>query len=169
MEIRTASMTDLKEVSSVEAECFPAAEAATEESFRDRLTFYPGHFLLLLEEGKLAAFIDGMVTDKKDLTDDMYENASMHQEDGAWQMIFGLNTRPACRRRGLAGTLIRAFQQKAQEEGRQGVVLTCKDALVHYYSKFGFIDEGVSASTHGGVRWHQMRWLAGAAGKAGKI
>ena len=38
-----------------------------------------------------------------------------------------------------------------------GVVLTCKDRLVHYYAKFGFADEGVSASTHGDVVWHQMR------------
>ena len=30
-------------------------------------------------------------------------------------------------------------------------------ALVHYYAKFGFADEGVSASTHGDVVWHQMR------------
>ena len=36
-------------------------------------------------------------------------------------------------------------------------VLTCKEALVHYYAKFGFVNEGVSGSTHGGVVWYQMR------------
>ena len=45
----------------------------------------------------------------------------------------------------------------AQEQGRKGVVLTCKDKLVHYYAKFGFTDEGISSSTHGNVVWHQMR------------
>ena len=45
----------------------------------------------------------------------------------------------------------------AKAQGRKGVVLTCKDRLVHYYAKFGFVDEGVSASTHGDVVWHQMR------------
>ena len=34
---------------------------------------------------------------------------------------------------------------------------TCKDRLVHYYAKVGFVSEGVSASTHGGVVWYQMR------------
>ena len=39
----------------------------------------------------------------------------------------------------------------------QGLVLTCKEKLLHYYAKFGFVNEGVSGSTHGGVVWYQMR------------
>lgn len=46
---------------------------------------------------------------------------------------------------------------EAKAQGRRGVVLTCKDALVHYYAKFGFVDEGISQSTHGDVVWRQMR------------
>ena len=39
-----------------------------------------------------------------------------------------------------------------------GVVLTCKDRLIHYYEKFGFVNEGLTAkSTHGGAEWYQMR------------
>lgn len=46
----------------------------------------------------------------------------------------------------------------AKEQGRKGLVLTCKDRLVPYYAKFGFVDEGVTdKSTHGNVSWHQMR------------
>ena len=45
----------------------------------------------------------------------------------------------------------------ARAQGRKGLVLTCKEALVHYYAKFGFVNEGVSGSTHGGVVWYQMR------------
>ncbi len=29
--------------------------------------------------------------------------------------------------------------------------------LLPFYAKFGFVDEGVSASVHGNVVWHQMR------------
>ena len=36
-------------------------------------------------------------------------------------------------------------------------MLTCKDRLVHYYGKLGFVSEGVSPSTHGGAAWNQMR------------
>ena len=87
----------------------------------------------------------------------MYEDASMHREDGAWQMIFGLNTIPERRREGLAARLMRAFIEEARQEGRRGVVLTCKERLIHYYGGFGFTDEGVSGSEHGGAVWHQMR------------
>ena len=45
----------------------------------------------------------------------------------------------------------------AKAQGRKGCVLTCKDKLVHYYERFGFVNEGVSQSTHGGVVWHDMR------------
>lgn len=51
------------------------------------------------------SFVDGMVTDERDLTDAMYAQAAMHDEKGAWQMIFGVNTLPSCRRHGYAGKL----------------------------------------------------------------
>lgn len=155
--IRKGNIDDAKALSSVEAECFPKAEAATAEEIRERLEVYPSHFLLIYRDGKLVGFIDGMVTNEKDLTDEMYEKASLHDEKGAWQMIFGLNTIPACRREGCAGRLIEAFKKQAREEGRKGIVLTCKDKLVHYYAKFGFQNEGISDSTHGNVVWYQMR------------
>ena len=155
--IRKGNISDAKPLAAVEAECFPAAEAATAEEIEERLEVYPSHFLLIYRDGKLVGFIDGMATDEKDLTDEMYEKASLHNEKRAWQMIFGLNTIPSCRREGCAARLVEAFKKQAEEEGRRGIVLTCKDQLVHYYAKFGFQNEGVSGSTHGNVVWYQMR------------
>ena len=158
MEIRTATMADLDMIAVVEAECFPAAEAATKEEFAERIQYYGDHFWLLFDAEKLVAFVDGFVTNAADLTDEMYAKASMHEEDGAWQMIFGVNTIPAYRKRGLAGKLIERAIEDAREQGRKGLVLTCKDHLVHYYAKFGFENEGVSEnSTHGDAVWNQMR------------
>ena len=157
MEIRHATMDDLAAVTAVEAECFPAAEAATEESFRARLSVYPNHFWLLFDAEKLVGFVNGMVTDTADLSDEMYEDATMHDESGAWQMIFGVNTIPAYRCRGLAETVLRRVIADARAQGRRGLVLTCKDKLVHYYAKLGFVSEGVSQSVHGNVVWYQMR------------
>lgn len=158
MKIRTATMDDLEVIAGVEAECFPAAEAATKEEFAERIQYYGDHFWLLFDEEKLVAFVDGFVTNAADLTDEMYAKASMHEEDGAWQMIFGVNTIPAYRKRGLAGKLIERAIEDAREQGRKGLVLTCKDHLVNYYAKFGFENEGVSEnSTHGNATWNQMR------------
>lgn len=158
LQIRTAVMADLEGISAVEAECFPAAEAATAAQFRERLEYYADHFWLMFEGDRLIAFVDGFVTDIPDLTDEMYAKASMHNEQGAWQMIFGVNTIPTHRNRGYAGQLIRRAIADARAQGRRGLVLTCKDRLVHYYAKFGFRDEGISEqSTHGNAVWHQMR------------
>lgn len=155
--IRTASMADLAVLTAIEAECFPAAEAAKEEDFRRRLAVYPDRFWLLEENGEVVSFVNGLATDEAELRDEMYENAALHDPKGAWQMIFGVNTLPQYRRRGCAEQLIRCCIETARNEGRKGVVLTCKDALVHYYAKFGFVSEGVSESTHGGVTWYAMR------------
>lgn len=155
--IRTATLADLDAVAAVEAACFPAAEAATRAELADRLAHYGSHFWLMFDGGTLIAFVDGMVTDRADLTDDLYADASLHDPRGAWQMIFGVNTLPDYRRHGYAGQLIERAIADARAQGRRGLVLTCKDRLVHYYAKFGFVSEGVSASTHGGVVWYQMR------------
>ena len=158
MDIRYATIEDIKAITAVETECFPPAEAATEKEFIERVRYYGNHFWLMFEQEKLIAFVDGFVTDEPDLTDEMYENASMHNENGAWQMIFGVNTLPTYRKYGYAGKLIRRAIEDAKQQGRKGLVLTCKDKLVPYYAKFGFQDEGVTdKSTHGNVVWHQMR------------
>lgn len=158
MRIRTASMADLAAVAAVEGACFPAAEAATEKDFAARLAVYPNHFWLLEEDdGTLVSFVNGLVTDEPLLRDEMYADASLHNEHGVWQMIFGVNTLPQYRRQGLAGQVLERVIADARAQGRKGCVLTCKDKLIHYYEKFGFQNEGVSASTHGGVVWYDMR------------
>ena len=110
MNIRTATIEDLNILSAVEKECFPANEAATEDAFRERLKYYPDHFI------------------------------------------------PEYRNNGCAGRLIRHVISEADKQARDGVVLTCKKELVPYYSRFGFVSEGVTLkSLHGGVTWYQMR------------
>ena len=97
--IRTASIDDLNAVSAVEAECFPPAEAASKADFERRIRAYGNHFWLMFENGQLVSFVDGMVTNQADLTDDLYEHAELHDESGDWQMIFGVNTIPSCRKK----------------------------------------------------------------------
>ena len=158
MNIRYATMADLDDIASVESVCFPVLEAATKEEFEQRIKYYGNHFWLMFDDDKLIAFVDGFVTDEADLTDEMYENASMHNENGAWQMIFGVNTLPEYRRCGYAKELIKKAILDAGKQNRKGLVLTCKESLVPYYSRFGFVDEGITdKSTHGNVLWHQMR------------
>lgn len=158
MEIRHATKHDISAISEVEAKCFPPSEAASEKAFTERIENYGNHFWLMYENDKLIAFVDGFVTDESDLTDEMFANATMHNENGAWQMIFGVNTLPEYRNNGYASELLRRAVDEAKEQGRKGVVLTCKDKLLPFYARFGFVDEGITdKSTHGNAVWHQMR------------
>ena len=155
--IKHASQEEIQALEAVERECFPAAEEAVEEEIDARVHAYEENFWLLFEGKKLIAFVDGMTTDQADLTDDMYEDASLHDENGAWQMIFGVNTIPSYRRQGHASLLIHQAIEDARTQRRKGLVLTCKEALIHYYASFGFENEGISESVHGNVTWYQMR------------
>ena len=158
MEIRHATKHDISAISEVEAKCFPPSEAASEKAFTGRIENYGNHFWLMYENDKLIAFVDGFVTDESDLTDEMFADATMHNESGAWQMIFGVNTLPEYRNNGYASELLRRAIDEAKEQGRKGVVLTCKDKLLPFYARLGFVDEGITdKSTHGNAVWHQMR------------
>ncbi len=158
MDIRHATKHDISAISEVEAKCFPPSEAASKKAFTQRIENYGNHFWLMYENDKLIAFVDGFVTDESDLTDEMFADAAMHDEKGAWQMIFGVNTLPEYRNNGYESELLRRAVDEAREQGRKGVVLTCKDKLLPFYARLGFVDEGVTdKSTHGNAVWHQMR------------
>lgn len=157
MRIRTAVPEDLPVLAAIEAACFPPAEAASEEVLAGRLAVYPNHFWLMEEDGLPVSFINGLTTEESLLRDEMYADASLHNERGGWQMIFGVNTLPAYRKQGRAALLMERVLADARAQGRKGCVLTCKAELLHYYEKFGYQSEGVSASTHGGALWYDMR------------
>ena len=158
MKIRKAVINDLKELTRIEMECFPVAEAATEEIFCRRLEVYPDFFWILENEaGEIVSFVNGMATDNEILTDEMFENPDLHNKNGDWQMIFGVNTLPEFRRKGYAEKVLRRVVEDTKKDGRKGIVLTCKDKLVSFYEKIGFVNEGLSESTHGNAIWYNMR------------
>lgn len=157
MYIRHATMQDIEKMSRIETLSYPSAEGASKESIAKRVAAFPTHFWLLEEGGRILAFINGMVTKQPDLTDDMYDYADLHEEDGDWQMIFSVVTAPESRGKGYASVLMRQVIQDCKEQSRKGIVLTCKEQLQAFYAKFGFENEGISVSTHGDARWYQMR------------
>lgn len=157
MTVRHGRPEDLDQLTEIERVSYPEAEAASADSIRARLSAFPDHFWILEDSGRILAFVNGSVTDEPDLKDVMYGDASLHDENGAWQMFFSVVTDPSSRGRGFAAVLLRRLVADARAQGRRGVVLTCKERLLGFYSRFGFVDEGISGSQHGGVVWHQMR------------
>ena len=60
------------------------------------------------------------MSDDEILTDEMFADASLHNPSGAWQMIFGLNTMPEYRNRGVGGRLIEAFIELSKRRNEKG-------------------------------------------------
>ena len=156
--IRFVRPEDLEAVTQVEAECFPAAEAAGAESLRARIEAFPESFLVAehVSDGKIIGFINGAVTDDRTIADEMFENIGLHNPEGAYQSIFGLDVAEPYRRRGVAAALMNRLIATARERGKKGLILTCKDRLIHYYETFGYVNLGISQSVHGGAVWYDM-------------
>ena len=157
MFIRKAVYDDAPILAEIEQICFPPEEKASYTTIRERLKAYPEGFWILEKNGIIVGFVNGLATDEEELRDDMYADTSFHKSDGKWQMIFGVDVLPEYRKRGLAAIMLRRVIDDSYKAKRKGIVLTCKEHLIHYYERFGFVDEGVSSSVHGGATWHKMR------------
>ena len=156
MLIRMAQMEDLDDITQLEAACFPPLEAAGKASFKSRLEAFSDSFLLAVEDGKIIGFVNGGVTNEKVIADEMYANTALHNPDGDYQAIFGLDVHPDYRRQGIAAKLMEELIELTRSRGKKGLTLTCKDKLIHYYETFGYVNLGLSESKHGGAVWYDM-------------
>lgn len=95
-------------------------EAADKATIQERLAAYADHFWLLFDGDKLVSFVDGMVSATPVLTDEMYEEPTLHDPKGEWQMIFGVNTIPDYRKRGCAGLVLERVIADAKAPGAEG-------------------------------------------------
>lgn len=159
-QIRNATLEDLDAITAVEATCFPHAEAADKNSFQLRITTFPESFFLAeTMDGEIIGFINGCMTNETVLKDELYHNVSLHNPAGDYQTIFGLDVLPAYRRQGIAADLMNHLIEISKKRGKKGIILTCKDHLIHYYETFGYEHQGISNSTHGGAVWNDMTLL----------
>ena len=157
--IRNASKEEAGILAEIEAECFPKAEAASFEEIKERMEAFLDCFFVAETEGKIVGFINGGVTDKPELPDEFYHNTSLHKPEGGYQTVFGLDVLPAYRHRKIAGNLLDFMVSCARKQGKKGVILTCKEHLIHFYEGHGFVNYGISGSEHGGAGWHDLRNL----------
>lgn len=156
--VKIGDFKELTAIVQVESVCFPAAEAATEASLRQRIATFPDSFLVAqrTDNEEIIGFINGSCTNDSTISDEMFENISLHTPDGDYQAIFGLDVMPQYRHQGIAGALMRAFIENARTNGRKGVILTCKEHLLKFYGSFGYENGGISKSVHGGAVWYDM-------------
>jgi predicted N-acetyltransferase YhbS len=154
--IRNACAQDAAAVAAIEALCFPAAEAASAATIAERIAAFPAYFFVAEENGALIGFVNGCVTNSPIIEDELFQDPSRHIPSGTHAAIFGLDVVPKRRRQGVAAQLMRHFISEAQRQGQRHVILTCKKHLIRYYETFGYANNGLSQSTHGGAEWYDM-------------
>lgn len=157
LEIRTAQIEESALLAEIEAVCFPAAEAASEDEIRRRMETFLENFFVAELKGQVVGFINGGTTDQPILPDELYHNASLHKPEGDYQTVFGLDVLPEYRHRKIAGSLLEHMVEISRQRGKKGVILTCKEHLIPFYESHGFHNFGVSQSEHGNAVWYDMR------------
>lgn len=156
MEIRQAEAADLQKIIEMEQICFPKAEAACAKDLKARYAAFGDSFFVAEEEGTVIGYINGCATEQPALPDELYHNASLHNPKGAYQTVFGLGVLPEYRKRGVGRALLRYLTEITKERGKSGMILTCKDYLIPFYQRAGFVHLGRSVSSHGGAEWNDM-------------
>lgn len=158
MLLRFAQITDADALAQLEQACFPKKEAASYEIILQRLHTFPSSFLVMEEDGCIIGMMNGCVSNRQTICDEMYENCKAHQPDGMYQTVFGLDVHPDYQHQGYGHMLMKAFQALAKQQKRKGIILTCKKAKIGFYEALDFQSMGRSNSLHGGVIWYDMIW-----------
>ena len=156
LNIRYATRDDLDACHHIESACFLPSEAASRASIETRIKIFPEGFLVAEIDGKVVGQLNSGATDLDDITDEAFKKLIGHTPTGKHLVIFSLSVLPDYQGQGIAGQLLRRYACEAESNGRAAILLLCKSELIPYYQRFGFIDRGISASTHGGVEWHEM-------------
>lgn len=159
MEIRLAKINDLEDIAMIEQVCFPQTEAANYQSIKNRLITFRENFVVAVIDGKIVGFINGCTTDQPVLSDELYDDVSLHKKNGEYMTVFGLDVLPSYQHRGIASQLMNTYIDIARKRHKKGIVLTCKECLIGFYERFGYVYQGISASQHGGVKWNDMLLL----------
>ena len=115
-EFRDIRRDEIEQAVRIEAICFPPNEACTYEHMAPRIENAPDLFLVAVDRktGKMAAFLNGLATNREHLTDDFFTDADQHDPDGTNIMLLGLDVLPEHQHQGLARELMEQYKEREQ-------------------------------------------------------
>lgn len=154
--ISNAAISDIDALHEIEALSFSEEKAASYEAFEYRLSNFPQWFYKAEYKGKIVGLIDGSPSNKKYITDDLYQADGGFDEQGENLLIFGLAVHPDFRKQGIAHKLMKHILSIAKEHGKKRVSLTCKETLITFYESFGYKNHGISESVIGDITSYDM-------------
>ncbi len=154
--LRQVTPADLDRCVAIEHAVFLPSEAATREQIAVRIEQFPEGFLVAEAEVGVVGLINTGITAKDDLADEALKSLIGHDLQGGNVVVLSLAVLPEWQGRGIARNLLDAVIAAAHRQHKYAVLLLCKQQLVGFYERLGFVNRGLSSSSHGGFSWHQM-------------
>lgn len=154
--LRNVQATDLEQLLFIENEGFSNEEAATKEAFMERIKLIADTFIVAEKDGEILGYINGPIIDQPYITDDLFEKIEENPRRGGYQSILGIAVSIQARGQGIAKILIEIMEELVVKNEREGITLTCKEELIPFYERFGFVNKGLSESQHGGLSWYNL-------------
>lgn len=154
--LRNVKPNDLEQLLFIENEGFSQEEAATKQAFIERIKLIPDTFIVAEHAGQIKGDINGPIISQPYITDDLFTKITENPKKGGYQSILGLAVVKGGRNQGIAKYLIEKMVAISLENERAGITLTCKEELIPFYEKLGFINYGPSESKHGGISWYNL-------------
>ncbi|WP_161980601.1 GNAT family N-acetyltransferase [Streptococcus sp. S784/96/1] len=158
MLIRYVTSEDWAAICKIEADNFPKQEAATPNDLRRRINQLRDTFLVVEISGCVAGYIVGQAVFQRYLSDNLFHEVEKNTNQGGFIIVTSLAVAKESQGQGIGTALLAALKDVAVSQKRQGISLTCHDYLITYYEANGFVDEGESASVHGGAFWYNLVW-----------
>ncbi|MEB7434103.1 GNAT family N-acetyltransferase [Staphylococcus pasteuri] len=155
-QFRNAKIDDLEEILIIENQGFKPEEAATKSALIKRIEMINDTFIIAELNEKVVGYINGPVINQPFITDDLFESIDENPTTGGYVAILGLVVDQSQRNQGLAGKLLNEIEQRAKTHYRLGITLTCKEELIPFYEKYGYVNKGISSSQHGGIKWFNL-------------
>lgn len=151
---RIASASDLDLLYEAEKRCFKG-DSLNEEDLEAMLEHFPEHFLLLYKDDVFLGYLISCPSSLERFEDILFQGKAC-EEEGYHLYLLGLGVLPEHQGKGYGRILIERLKEEALKQKREKIILTCKEDLVPFYSRYGFETAGDSLSSFAGKRWKEM-------------
>ncbi len=158
MHMETAKEEWVLQMSKIEAEAFPADEAADFDGMSSRQKEAGEYFQTFLgADGEIVGYVNGTLCNGDEIT---HESMEEHVKGGTTLVIHSVTIKDGHRRKGHATQMLKSYVKKLTEEKIYNNVklalLLCKANLIKFYVSCGFSVNMVSPVVHGADNWFEL-------------
>src|SRR6056297_3358108 len=134
--MRKVKADELDRVYEIEKVAFPPEEAASLEKYIWRQKNYPDYFFVAEKNDKIVSVVCAIPTNQELINNDIFDMEKL--PFGKIGAVVSVMADENFQCQGITGELIKYSLAKLKENGMEKSCLTCKEHLIHYYSKFGY-------------------------------